>query len=116
MAERSHWWGVAAVIFIVGNVASAIYHVAIGETAAAAGHTGVAVGTLLFWQAVFSRKGEPESTAAPRQLDSRLDHLQHSVDTIALEVERLGEGQRFAQKILQSRLAGEKEARRSRLE
>ena len=110
MAERSQWWRAAAVIFVVGNLASAIYHVAIGEMGPAAGHAGVAVGTIVFWLTVFSRRNEPEYTAAPQQIDSQLDHLQQSVDAIALEVERLGEGQRFAQKILQARLVGEKEA------
>ena len=110
MAERSRWWRIAAAVFVVGNVAAAIYHVAIGETGAAAGHAGVAVGTVMFWLTVFSRKNEPEHASAPPQIDSQLDHLQHSVDAIALEVERLGEGQRFAQKILQTKLAGEKEA------
>ena len=110
MAERRRWWRIAAAIFVVGNVASAIYHVAVGEMGQAAGHAGLAVGTVVFWLTVFSRKAEPDQTAAPQQIDSQIDHLQQSVDAIALEVERLGEGQRCAQKILQARLAAEKEA------
>ena len=38
--------------------------------------------------------------AAPDQLpDARLDYLQQSVDAVALEVERIGEAQRFADKL-----------------
>ena len=110
MAEPGRWWRIAAAVFVVGNVASAVYHAAIGEMGQAMGHTGVAAGTVVFWLTVFSRKREPEYAAGPQQIDSHLDHLQQSVDAIALEVERLGEGQRFAQKILQTKLAAEKEA------
>ena len=36
----------------------------------------------------------------PAQLpDSRLDYLQQSVDAVALEVERIGEAQRFNEKL-----------------
>ncbi len=112
MAGRSLWWRAAAVVFAAGNAASVVYHVAIGEMGSAVVHATLAVGTLVFWQAVFSPKSEPDYTADPQQVDSSLDHLQQSVDAIALEVERLGEGQRFAQKILEARLAGENEVHR----
>ena len=110
MAERSRWWGVVVATFVVGNLASAIYHAVIGEGGPATVHTGVAAGTILLWYTVFSRRNEPESTARLEEVDSHLDHIQHSLDTIALEVERLGEGQRYAQKVLEARRAGEKEA------
>ena len=109
MALRSRWWRIAAVIFVVGNAAAAIYHVAIGEMGAAAGHAGVAAGTVLLWLTVFSSRGMSEDTTGPQQIDSHLDHLQESLDAIALEVERVGEGQRFAQKVLESRRDAEKE-------
>jgi hypothetical protein len=110
MAEPGRWWRIAVAVFVIGNVASAVYHAAVGEFGPAAGHAGVAAGTIVFWMTVFSRKREPEYTADSQQIDSQIDHLQQSVDAIALEVERLGEGQRFAQKILQTRLDAEKEA------
>ena len=105
MKWRSGWWRAAALIFAVGNVAAAIYHVAIGEAGQSVAHAGVAAGTFLLWLTVFSPKREPEYTAAPQQIDSHLDHLQQSLDAIALEVERVGEGQRFAQKVLEDRRA-----------
>ena len=36
----------------------------------------------------------------PQQNDERLDHLQQSVDAIAVEVERIAEAQRFSAKLL----------------
>ena len=32
-------------------------------------------------------------------MDDRLDHLQQSVDAVAIEVERIGEAQRFSTKL-----------------
>src|SRR5688500_3636902 len=115
MSGRSRWWRVGAIVFVVGNVAGAIYHIVIGEMGAAMGHSGVAAGTVLLWQTVFSRKREDEvtSTADTQEIDSHLDHLERSVDAIAIEVERLGEGQRFAQKILEARRVGEEESQGS---
>lgn len=103
MALRSGWWRIATAIFAVGNAVAAIYHVAIGEMGAAAGHAGVAAGTVLLWFTLRSHNSIPEDTTGPQQIDSHLDHLQQSLDAIALEVERLGEGQRFAQKVLEGR-------------
>jgi hypothetical protein len=33
------------------------------------------------------------------ELDHRLDRIEHAIDTVALEVERLGEGQRFTARL-----------------
>jgi len=112
VTRRGLWGRVAAVVFGVGNAASVVYHIAIGEMGPAVIHAGLAVGTVVFWQSVFNRTSEPENAVGPQQIDSQLDHLQQSVDAIAIEVERLGEGQRFARKILEGRLAGEKDAQR----
>lgn len=111
VAVRGLWWRAAAVIFVVGNAGSAIYHVAIGEMGAAAGHMGLAVGAVVLWLTTFHRKTSPEVGDDPLPIDSHLDHLQRTLDGIALEVERLGEGQRFAQKILEARRVGEMEPR-----
>lgn len=107
MAVRGFWWRAAGVVFIAGNVASAIYHVAIGETMAAAAHTVLAIGTVAFWLTASYRKTRAELSDGPQPIDSHLEHLQHTLDGIALEVERLGEGQRFAQKVLEARRARE---------
>jgi hypothetical protein len=42
----------------------------------------------------------------PQQSDERLEHLQQSVDAIAVEVERIAEAQRFSAKLLAERPEG----------
>jgi hypothetical protein len=42
----------------------------------------------------------------PPAQDDRLDHLQQSVDAIAIEVERIAEAQRFTTKLLSGRGEG----------
>jgi len=42
----------------------------------------------------------------PAQHDDRLEHLQQSVDAIAVEVERIAEAQRFSAKLLAERPEG----------
>ncbi len=42
-------------------------------------------------------------TAIPSELYDRLSRIEQSVDTVALEVERIGEGQRFVTQVLASR-------------
>lgn len=42
----------------------------------------------------------PEMGAA---IEARLERLEHAIDTIAIEIERLGEGQRFTTKLLAER-------------
>ena len=48
-------------------------------------------------------------TSFPQELVDRLNRLDHSVDSIAIEVERIGEGQRFVTRVLtnNSRAIGE---------
>ena len=36
----------------------------------------------------------------PAEVADRLTHIEHAVDSIALEVERISEGQRFTTKLL----------------
>ena len=42
----------------------------------------------------------------PQMQDDRLEHLQQSVDAIAIEVERIAEAQRFTTKLLSGRGEG----------
>jgi hypothetical protein len=45
------------------------------------------------------------SAASIEQLSAQITALQHSVDAAAIEIERLGEGQRFTTKLLAERPA-----------
>jgi len=43
----------------------------------------------------------------PRDLDARLSQMQQAIDAIAVEVERISEGQRFTTKLLAERTSAE---------
>ena len=43
----------------------------------------------------------------PPDLTSRLDRMEHAIEAIAVEVERISEGQRFTTKVLSERGAGQ---------
>jgi hypothetical protein len=48
---------------------------------------------------------DANTAAAIQQLSAQINALQHSVDAAAIEIERLGEGQRFTTKLLSERPA-----------
>lgn len=52
------------------------------------------------------RMGSRTSTSLPSADSERLQQLERSVDAIAIEVERISEGQRFAVALLADRLPG----------
>ena len=43
--------------------------------------------------------------SAPETLD-RLERMEHAIDAMSIEVERISEGQRFTTKLLSARIAG----------
>lgn len=49
---------------------------------------------------VLARRLEPRQNAQPPADDGRLERLEHAVDAIAIEVERISEGQRYTNKLL----------------
>lgn len=51
------------------------------------------------------RRGTATMTALPNELMDRLARLDHAVDSIAVEVERIGEGQRFVTRLFSERAA-----------
>jgi hypothetical protein len=97
MSQPSKLWRVAAVLFVIINVGGALFALRMGERNHALTHVAFLVVGFIGWQfAPWKRRQTP----APDQLpDARLDYLQQSVDAVALEVERLGEAQRFADKL-----------------
>jgi len=46
---------------------------------------------------------KPVSTAIPTDVIARLDRMEQSIDAIAIEIERVSEGQRFTTKLLTER-------------
>ena len=97
MTRPSWLWRSAAALFVFINVAGAGYAATMGEPIHAAVHVAVLLGAYLGWRlGPWARRQTP----APAQLpDARLEYLQQSVDAVALEVERIGEAQRFSDKL-----------------
>jgi hypothetical protein len=100
MTRPSRFWRFAAVIFVFINVAGALYAVVVGEQMHAETHLALLLVTFvgyLVW------RGAPQSRRQDlppaEQADPRVEYLQQSVDAMALEVERLGEAQRFNEKL-----------------
>jgi hypothetical protein len=46
---------------------------------------------------------EPGSPAIPHELAAQIERMEHAIDSIAIEVERISEGQRFTTKLLAER-------------
>jgi len=94
------FWRVGAALFVFINVGGAVIAAAQGESMHAAGH----VGLLLLGAAVYmvwrpGSRAQNEDLSITARADERLSYLQQSVDAIALEVERIGEAQRFNEKL-----------------
>ena len=101
MAFRSRRWRWVAAIFALVNLGSAGFAAAAGEGIHTAVHVGLMfLGAYLVWRLA---PGSPGDLARPQDADQRLEYLQESVDAIALEVERIGEAQRFTTKLLTER-------------
>lgn len=48
-------------------------------------------------------RGESTRASLPADVAGRLERIEHAVDAVALEVERIAEGQRFTTKLLSER-------------
>jgi hypothetical protein len=53
----------------------------------------------------FARRIEsrPREPVVPPDVTARLDRMEHAIDAIAIEIERISEGQRFTTKLLSER-------------
>jgi hypothetical protein len=104
MTRRSKIWLSAATIFTVVNVAGAGYAAAMAEGPHAGLH--VVLGALgLWWMWRVVAPYIPANDALALGEAERVEQLQQSVDAIAVEIERIGEAQRFTAKLEQERAA-----------
>ena len=59
---------------------------------------------IVFGIRAFAQRGRSKGPVElPRQVDQRLERIEQAVDAIAIEVERISEGQRFTTKLLSDR-------------
>ncbi len=112
MTWRSKVWLAVAALFSLVNLAGAVYAAWVGEPLHAALHAALLLpGAYAAWRLAPERDGrrgwlqDAGATAAglPGELTGRLTHLEQAVDAVALEVERIGEGQRFVTRVLVER-------------
>jgi hypothetical protein len=98
---RSRLWQATVAAFIIINVGGAGFAIAMGEPAHAVGHAALLLVGYVGWLVGPWRRPQDRTHAQPpNQLaDERIEYLQQSVDAVALEVERLGESQRFNEKL-----------------
>ena len=103
MTRRARLWRAAAVFFGIVNLAG-MAHVFL---------LFVGLGAYLLWKTVTTWATTPSSDqlsqasplpssgrdSTPQLGDQRIDYLQRSIDALALEVERIGEAQRFKDKL-----------------
>lgn len=88
------------VIHILQIVAPSVIAIAFIIAAAAVAHS---------WMGNRAKRLAPQDAAAQARIEERLNHLTNAVEAIAVEVERISEGQRFTTKLLaeNSHIAGE---------
>jgi hypothetical protein len=98
MTGRSKFWLVIAAIFTLINLAGAVYALALGEALHAAAHVALLFPGAYLMSRLCPRARGQDVTRAQRP-DDRIEYLQQSVDAMALEVERIGEAQRFSDKL-----------------
>ena len=94
MTRRSKVWLVVAVLFTFLNFAGGVFAATQGELLHTSTHAGLMLLGAYLVHRIW-RPGESVIPALPGELTDRLTHLEQSVDAIAIEVERIGEGQRF---------------------
>lgn len=102
MTRRARtWWLAAAALFVVINSAGALFAAVRGEGLHASVHVVLALlGTYFAWQLSPWRATRRAIAAPAGEYADRLTQIEESVNAVAVEVERIGEGQRFMTRVL----------------
>jgi hypothetical protein len=98
MGRRIGLWQVLAAVFTIVNLVGLGMAMAAGEQAHSGVHVALSVlGAGAMWWLSGRRPSVPSAQAEMEH--TRLEDLQQSIDAIAVEVERIGEAQRFNAKL-----------------
>ena len=102
MIKRSTLWRLAAGAYAFINVAGLLYAWAMDEEMHAMLHLFLlllGIAGYVGWR--LARRGAPQEDHLPRAelAEQRIEYLQQSIDAMALELERVGEAQRFSDKL-----------------
>jgi membrane protein implicated in regulation of membrane protease activity len=101
MTRRSKWL-IGGWVFAVINGPGAVFAAVSGEWLHAATHVVLLVVGVYVWRRFAPRVGRQQDVSA-LQADARIENLQQSVDAMALQVERIGEAQRYIAKLVAER-------------
>jgi hypothetical protein len=99
-------WIPIAWLLSLGNVVSVWFAAQPAETWHATGHAMLAVLFGVGAQRLMSRRRASLDGTDAALGEDRMKHLEHAIDSIAIELERVGEGQRFVTKLLAERDLG----------
>jgi predicted negative regulator of RcsB-dependent stress response len=100
MIGRSKLWKLAAASYVFINVAGLGYAWRLDEEMHAMTHLFfllLGLAGYVGWR--LARRGQPQDLAQVQLAEQRIEYLQQSVDAMALELERIGEAQRFSDKL-----------------
>ena len=96
MTRRARIWLAVAWLFALLNVGGAVFAAASHEGLHAGMHLALAlVGAYVAWRLAARQSGAPAPATLSQEIGDRLAHLEQAIDTVAVEVERIGEGQRY---------------------
>jgi len=101
--QRAKLWLVAASLFTLANLGGAGMAAVAGEVLHTAAHVGLLLlGAYFVWR--LAPRVRRQQMLAEEEADPRLERLQQTLDAIGLEVERIGEAQRFTTKLVAERV------------
>ena len=102
MSSKTRFWNAVLVFLSAANLVSVWFAARPGEPWHATIHAALALGFGLWaWDRMrLAQRREPRLTSLA---DERLERIERAIDSVALEVERIGEMERFASKILAAR-------------
>jgi hypothetical protein len=100
MTRGSKLWRWAAGLYAFVNLGGLVYAAALEEEMHAMLHLFLLILGLagyVGWR--LARRGQPQDLAQVQLAEQRIEYLQQSVDAMALELERIGEAQRYREKL-----------------
>lgn len=100
MRLHSKVWKVLTSIFIFINVAGGVWSASRGELVHTGVHAVLAIVGVYLAIRIWRFGNSVSVIGLPGELDYRIVQLEQSVDAIAIEIERVGEGQRFITQLL----------------
>lgn len=104
MTRRMKIWLTVATLFTLVNVGGGVFAAMSAEGMHAGVHVLLAVVGAWWMARIMARsKASPDAASSALPHDGPLEQLQQSVDAIALEVERIGEAQRYTAKLMSDR-------------